>query len=76
MEQDNTHSPNLDQRTPGTLKTGSDDSSLDGPGQGAQTEEVEYNRVPPQRTVTVSVSYRVRGRGRPLPYALADEDGE
>jgi len=41
-----------------------------------QGDDVDYVPVPARKTVIVSVSYRIRGRGQPLPYPVAEEDGE
>jgi hypothetical protein len=51
-------------------------SRLDSQEQAADTEELDYDLVPPKQTVTVSVRYRIRGRGQPLPYPLDEEDGQ
>ncbi|MHB1423837.1 MAG: hypothetical protein ACYC3I_11705 [Gemmataceae bacterium] len=41
-----------------------------------ETEELNYDPIPPKRTVMVSVRYRIRGRGQPLPYPLDVGDGQ
>jgi hypothetical protein len=64
--------PNLSQAP---FQAGSNGSPLDAPGEEGSNEELNYDPVPPQKTVTVSVRYRIGGRGRPLPYPLDEEEG-
>ncbi|HWG45516.1 MAG TPA: hypothetical protein VN688_22320 [Gemmataceae bacterium] len=44
--------------------------------QDENTEEFNYDPVPPKKTITVSVRYRIGGLGQPLPYPLDEGDGE
>ncbi len=42
----------------------------------AESEEIQYQSVPPRRSARVCVRYRAAGRGRPLPYFLNREADE
>ena len=46
------------------------------PEEEVESEEIQYNPIPPRRVITVSVQYELQGGGQPLPYEIDEGASE